>query len=323
MALVFAFAAAFILIFGCASQAPAGNGNAGAQIPAEVNANAKTFSVSDYGVLSYPAERGAVEFSQGTETVNGTQLVKISYASAGNVTIYALLREADGAGAGADGNVRVGANGMQEKGAIVLLPGAGRTKEQEQELAGTLAAMGYATISLDQRGEGESAAVAKSFDDQYMDFQRGAEIFEYQRIYDVLRGGDLMRQLGHGKVAFAGESMGGRYAMMACALSGNGCAGVLGISTSGYGFGQQQDGSMTRFARSIDPDTYAPLVAPRRFAMIHAPSDPIIPLEAARSTYLKAREPRKFAEVECNGTHGWCHAMDSEMETLLNWIYTG
>ncbi|MFA6036014.1 MAG: alpha/beta hydrolase [Candidatus Micrarchaeia archaeon] len=259
----------------------------------------RAFSVSEQGVLSYPAERSAVAFTSG-----GSGNVKsISYVSAGNVTIYGLLREV-----------------QDEKAAIVLLPGAGRTKEQEQELASTLAGMGYSTISLDQRGEGQSLGEgAAPLDVQYAQFLDGKEVFEYRRAYDVIRAGDLLGQLGHRKIIFMGESMGGRYALMACALD-RGCAGAVGISTSGYGFGQMADANMTRFALSVDPDTYIGLIAPRKVVMVHSPSDPVIPLEMARETYLRAHEPRRFVEVECNGTHGWCTAMNAELEKQLAWV---
>jgi len=256
----------------------------------------KSFSVSDYGVLSYPADRGAVAFTAEA----GGNPKRVSYLGAGNITIYALLREVSG-----------------EKAAVVLLPGAGRTKEQEQELASALAGMGYSTLSLDQRGEGESMGeAAVSLDVQYAQFLEGKEVFEYRRVYDVLKAFDVMRALGHGKIIFAGESMGGRYAIVACAIEKR-CAGVVGISTSGYGFGQVADANMTRFARSVDPDAYVGLIAPRKVAMIHSPSDPVIPLSAARNTFLEAHEPRSFVEVECNGTHGWCAAMNAKLQEEL------
>ena len=263
------------------------------------------FSVSDYGVLSYPSNRGGVDYTKGlSESGTGYNSYRISYASAGNLTIYGLLREV--------GN---------EKASIVLLPGAGRTKEQEQELAAVLAEMGYTTLSLDQRGEGESIARAETFDQQYARFLRGGEVFEYQRVYDALRAYDLLVQLGAEKVLFMGESMGGRYAIMAAALEPD-SLGALGIATSGYGFGQMADANSTRFARSIDPDTYVGLIAPRKLVMLHSPSDPVIPLSAARSTFLKAHEPRSFVEVDCtdaqgNGLHGWCEDMNEMLEGEL------
>lgn len=271
------------------------------------------FSVSDYGVLSYPESRGEVKYGEELlESKSSHALYKLSYASAGNVTIYGLLREVPFA---------------NEKAAIVLLPGAGRTKEQEQELAQALAGMGYSTLSLDQRGDvGESRDPAEGFDAQYARFLKGEEIFEYRRVYDVLLASDLLQQLNHTKIIFMGESMGGRYAIIACAIEHT-CAGAVGIATSGYGFdyAKMPDANLTRFARSVDPDTYAGLIAPRPLVMLHAPNDPVIPLDAARATYLKAHEPRAFVEVDCsdangNGLHGWCAAMNEKLEAELGKI---
>ncbi|VVC04467.1 Serine aminopeptidase, S33 [Candidatus Burarchaeum australiense] len=310
-AMIFTFLLALLLASGCLSSqsAPKQEG----------------FAVSDYGVLSYPSERGEVQFIKApVERGPGHSLSRISYASAGNVTIYGLLREVSGAPGTAAGDGAGNGGAQAEKAAIVLLPGAGRTKEQEQALAAVLAQMGYSSLSLDQRGDaGESKDVADGFDEQYAHFLKGEEIFEYERVYDALRAFDLLRQLGYRKIIFMGESMGGRYSIIAGALEPR-SLGVVGISTSGYGFDQvpMQDANMTRFARSIDPDTYAPLIAPRRLAMLHSPNDPVIPLEAARSTYLRAHEPRAFIEVTCsdsegNGLHGWCAAMNGKLEEEL------
>jgi len=284
----------------------------------------KSFAVSEYGVLSYPSERGDVKANKElAESGEGYSLYRISYPSAANTTIYGLLREVSGAGSAGGSGVQV------EKAAIVLLPGAGRTKEQEQELATVLAGMGYSSLSLDQRGEGESKDAAEGFDAQYAIFLKGEEIFEYKRVYDVLRAFDVLQQLNHTKIIFMGESMGGRYAIIACAIE-PGCGGAVGISTSGYGFGNAQmpDANTTRFARSIDPDTYAGLIAPRRLVLLHSPNDPVIPLDAARATYLKAHEPRSFVEVDCsdsegNGLHGWCNSMNAALEQELQKIVNG
>ncbi|MDO8339662.1 MAG: alpha/beta hydrolase [Candidatus Burarchaeum sp.] len=283
------------------------------------------FSVSNSGVLSYPAARGEMKYEKELlESGSSYALYKLAYAGASNATIYGLLREVSGAGS-------AGGSGVQaERAAIVLLPGAGRTKEQEQELAQALAGMGYSTLSLDQRGDvGESKDLAEGFDTQYAGFLRGEEIFEYKRVYDVLRASDILRQSNHAKIIFMGESMGGRYSIIACAIE-PACTGAVGISTSGYGFdyAKMPDANLTRFALSIDPDTYAPLIAPRKLVMFHSPNDPVIPLELARSTYLKAHEPRSFVEVECsdsegNGLHGWCTSMNAVLEQELQKIVNG
>ena len=63
------------------------------------------------------------------------------------------------------------------------------------------------------------------------------------------------------RIIYAGESNGGRFAIMACALD-TAARGVLAISTCGYGTDAAiasagvVDKNLVRFYRSIDPETY-------------------------------------------------------------------
>ena len=101
---------------------------------------------------------------------------------------------------------------------IVLLPGATVHKEQEQKLARYLSDLGFASITLDQRNLGGVDAKA----DLQM-FLKGVEPTEHRMVYDALAAGEVLRsrpEIDPTNIIYAGESNGGRFAIMACALDG-------------------------------------------------------------------------------------------------------
>ena len=97
------------------------------------------WTVSDEGILSFPT-RGDIVYSMTDldNTGNSDILRYVSFESQ-DIFINGLLRIPES-------NTKVPA--------IVLLPGAGVTKENEQGLASVLSNMGYASITLDQRNLG-------------------------------------------------------------------------------------------------------------------------------------------------------------------------
>ena len=65
----------------------------------------------------------------------------------------------------------------------------------------------------------------------------GLEPVEYSMVYDALKAADVLAvqpEIDPKKLAILGESNGGRFAVLACALDPS-LKGVIGISTSGYG----------------------------------------------------------------------------------------
>jgi len=99
---------------------------------------------------------------------------------------------------------------------IVLLPGATVTKEREQGLAKYLCSLGFATITIDQRNLG----VTDPQGDLQM-FLQGMEPTEHKMVYDALACAEILRSLpgiDPGRIIYAGESNGGRIAIIACAL---------------------------------------------------------------------------------------------------------
>lgn len=202
---------------------------------------------------------------------------------------------------------------------IVLLPGATVSKEKEQKLARRLADLGYASITLDQRNLGGIDPKA----DLQM-FLKNEEPTEHKMVYDALAAGQILRsrtEIDPARIIYAGESNGGRFAIMACALDGS-ARGVLALSTCGYGTDAAVasagglDKNLIRFYRSIDPETYLSRIAPRPLVMIHSRNDTIIAYQLAEKTFALAVEPKRFHTADCS-VHGYCSQMNQAIEEEL------
>ncbi|MFH1470873.1 MAG: alpha/beta fold hydrolase [Candidatus Micrarchaeota archaeon] len=285
------------------------------------------WSVSEEGLLSY-SPRGGIIYSEALVSSEGDTLLKIEFESRGT-TVHGLLRIpkiAGEAGTGTNetgGDASIGASSGVP--GIVLLPGAGVTKEGEQKVASELARMGYASLTIDQRGIGESKEKVGDLNSNYEIFLRGKEPPVYEMIHDALRAYDLLRErheIDSGRIFFMGESMGGRTAIIAAALEPR-ARGAVGISTGGYGLGGAVvKNNLTLFQKSIDPDAYIGMIAPGKVLMIHSKRDDVVGIENARRTYVGASEPKRFVEVDCN-THGYCVEMKEELGDGLAWIVSG
>ncbi len=257
------------------------------------------WTLSSDGVLSYPRARPPVKYTE--ELLNETaseKIYKIKFQSR-NATIFSLLRIPKRASA-------------EKLPAVVLLPGAGVTKEIEQKLAEKMSALGFVVLTLDQRGIGETGNV-------FVD----GEPPDYAMVYDALRAFDLLKaraEVDGSRIIMTGESMGGRFALIAAALEPN-VKGVIGISTSGYDFSRTTFTSPQQFlvARSIDPNNYMGLISPRKVVLIHSANDNVIPLALAQDTFARAKEPRAFYTVACN-IHCFCEEMTPYLEKELRAI---
>jgi hypothetical protein len=212
--------------------------------------------------------------------------------------------------------------GDEKKGSIpgiVLLPGATVSKEREQTLARHLADPGFASITLDQRNLGGIDPKA----DLQM-FLKGEEPTEHRMVDDALAAGEILRsqpEIDPTRIIYAGESNGGRFAIMACALDRS-ARGVLAISTCGYGTDAAiasagvVDKNQVRFYRSIDPETYLRRISPRPLVMIHSRNDTIIPYQLAEQTYALGMQPKRLHTVGCN-VHGYCGEMNEAIKEEL------
>ena len=274
--------------------------------------NGEDWTVSDEGILSYSVSMPQYNLSEPKSDGN-TTLSTVQFRSRG-VQMAGLLRipKLERPGQNSD-------DMASRIPGIVLLPGATVTKEREQGLAKRLADLGYATLTLDQRNLG-----AIDPDSDLQIFIEGREPTEHKMIYDAIAAaGILCLQPGIDPdgIIYAGESNGGRFAIIASALDEK-ARGVLAISTSGYGTDASIasagiiDEDTIRFYRSIDPETYLFKIPPRPLAMIHSSNDTVIPRQLAEQTYATASQPKSFDTVGCT-QHGYCTEMDAYIEKRL------
>lgn len=258
------------------------------------------WSVRKEGVISYPADRGKVDVRVlKTETGGNYSLETISFASK-DYTVKGLLRIP---------------NSGKKVPAIVILPGATVPVEGTQGLAGIFLNMGYASLGIEQRNRG-----GVDFRTDYELFKENKEPVGHKMVFDALRAVDVLKQdarIDPGRIAIVGESNGGRFAIIAAAVDKS-IAGVIGISTSGYDTESETvgiaDENLSKFYRSVDPDTYLGFIPPRRLVMLHAVNDDIIPIGLAERTFRKASEPKQFYRIEA-GRHGFSDGM---REPLVN-----
>lgn len=279
--------------------------------PSNSTGVAAPWKVSEKGSLSFPAREKPVFTSQVIEDVyapkSSDALKLLSFDSKGE-KIQAFLR--------------IPANSFSSPG-LVLLPGAGVSKEAEQGLAVELSKMGYATLTIDQRNLG-SINVEKDLEL----FKSGFEPVEYKMVYDALKASDVLAaqpEVNPKRLAILGESNGGRFAVIACALNPS-LKGVIGISTAGYGTEEidpslVNDSEVYQFYRSIDPDTYISNLPPAKFVQIHSFNDPVISHDLALRTFSLAKEPKMMYNVT-EPIHGYTASMrpylEKELALLLN-----
>lgn len=275
---------------------------------------AASWEVSEAGILSFPQSEKPVFTAHAIEDKYAPEkpdtLKLLSFESSGD-KIQALLR--------------IPANSTSFSGSpgIVLLPGATITKEAEQGLAVELSKMGYATLTIDQRNLG-GVDIGKDLEL----FRNDVKPVEYSMVYDALKAADVLAaqpEVDPKRLAILGESNGGRFAIISCALNPS-LKGVIGISTSGYGTEETsasavKDSEAYRFKRSIDPDTYLPDLPPARFVLIHSLNDPLIPYDTAEKTFETAKEPKAMYNVS-DATHGYTASMQPYLEKELAIIFS-
>ncbi len=261
-----------------------------------------TWTVNKDGILSYPENRGKVDVQVLNITKGSNYTLETISFQSKDYTVEGLLRIP-----------------LSDKKvpAVVILPGATVHKEGTQGLAEIFSNMGIASIGIEQRNLG---GVDPQYD--YELFRGGIEPIEHKMVFDALRSVDVLRQdprIDSTRIATVGESNGGRFAIIAAAID-PGIKGVIGISTSGYDTESQiagiNDETVIRFYRSIDPETYFGLLPPRKLVMMHSVNDTIIPIDLAKNTFAKAKEPKQFYQVT-TGTHGFSEGMRVPLENEI------
>ena len=266
------------------------------------------YYIDDNHYLHYPSQRGQVASSilATNETENFTEQ-KITFQSK-DLSIFGLLF--------------VPKNAVNLP-AIIILPGGGVKKEDEARIAKFAVNRGFVAFTYDQRGIGETGGLFAPLDYDFKSYMEGKEPVQHLAVYDALRAVDLVRQLPYvnkQKVILAGESMGGRFSIIAAAIDPSISAEIV-ISSSGYGTPKAGDESQQRFIDSINPDHYISLISPRPVFFLHGQNDTTVPLQNAQYTYSLASQPKKFYYTE-NCGHGLCDralpAFEDVLEILRN-----
>lgn len=271
------------------------------------------WNVSDNGILQYHVT--LPQYNLSPPSIDGNSTVSLVSFYSRMMPMSALLR--------IPGNHLNASENRDFKGifpGIVLLPGATVSKEAEQGLARRLADLGYASITLDQRNLG--GIDPKS---DLLMFLKGEEPVEHKMVYDAMAAAEILRSLPEidaKRIIYVGESNGGRFAIIACALDAL-SKGVVAISTCGYGTdlaiasaGGAVDRDAARFYRSIDPESYLNMISPRPLVMIHSRNDTTIPYQLAEQTYRLGLQPKKLHTVECKA-HGFCPEMSNALKDEL------
>ena len=265
--------------------------------------------VDKNGYLIYPENRGDIKFRRDNyaETDN-LSISKIIFQSR-NANIYGLLVLPKSASDLLPG--------------VILLPGAGVAKESKLELAKKIASLDAAVLIIDQRGVGETNGVVPNLDGDYSSFSAGIEPYQHLMVYDALRAYDILHSapfIDPDRIIIAGESLGGRIAIIATAIDRN-INGILVISSSGFDFKGGTDEKKNAFLKSIDSDHYIAQITPRKLVMMHNAYDRNIPLSSALNSFEKAQEPKQFVLVNdtvCN--HGYCDSMYNGLVDALDYL---
>jgi hypothetical protein len=240
------------------------------------------------------------------EDTGNYSLEKVTYWSY-DTTVYGLLRVP---------------KNVSKPPVVIVLPAATVTKEADAPMATALSSWGYASLTLDERGNG-GETVGRS----PMDFRTGYEVYknggmpaQYAQIYDVLLGYDYVRSrddLDGDKVVVLGESMGGRFAVVAAGIE-PGLKAAFVVSSGPYGLDAGNDRDAIRFVSSVEPATYLQNLPPRKLVTFHFTSDPVIPIAYGRSLYDAASQPKAWYQYNgsVHGVYSDLYAPDLHTELV-------
>ncbi len=275
----------------------------------KINPAQTSFSIDERGFVKFPARSEILFSRQNHSETDNVTISKIMFKSRDH-TIYGLLVLPK--------KVNKALPGM------VLIPGAGVSKESELALATNISSLGVAVLTYDQRGTGETKGAPEDMQQQYDLYRQGLEPQSYFMIYDALRAYDLLASadfVDKNHIVMAGESLGGRNALIATALEEN-IKGALIMSSAGFGLQSTGNSEADKFLQSIDPDYYIASIYPRKIVFMHNEQDKTVPIGAAAMTYNRAPGEKRFVAVNdtsCN--HGYCESMYLGMLAGMEFLY--
>lgn len=204
---------------------------------------------------------------------------------------------------------------------VIVLPGAGGTKESRRTYAEMLLQLRYGSLLLDQRGIGETKAPVYSFEEDFNNFLQGKDVSQYLMATDAISAIEALKKIKSvNNIAILGESMGGRNAIIASALDKR-IKGAIIISSAGYSQ-TSYNPDFNRFISSINPNSYISQISPARILMLHSLNDNVIPIKDAKETFSQAKKPKKFVEFnESECIHGYCKPMHPYIKNELKLIF--
>jgi uncharacterized protein len=250
-----------------------------------------TWAVDESHVLSFSHREDATTHATVIEDTANYSLEKISYPSY-DTTVFGLLRIP---------------KNVTKPAVVIVLPAATVSKEADAPMAKALSSWGYASFTLDERGNGgETKGISPmDFTTGYNAYRSGDMPAQYAQIYDVLLAYDYLqsrKDLDGGNISVLGESMGGRFAVIAAGIE-PGFKAAFVVSSSPYGLDAGNNTDAIRFVDSVEPATYLKRIPPRKLVMFHFTDDPIIPISYGRSLYDNASQPKAWYQY--NGSvHG-------------------
>jgi fermentation-respiration switch protein FrsA (DUF1100 family) len=198
---------------------------------------------------------------------------------------------------------------------VVVLHGAGSCKENHADFARLACGSGWAALTFDQRGHGESGGEMSP-----------AAIGDASRMARLLAAVD---GVDPGRVCVRGSSMGGFVAIHAAATSPS-IAGVIAICPAGERHllaGLRRGELDMRADRSAlepwleehDLRQAVVLLEPKPLLLMHAGGDDQIPADWSRELFELAGEPRRLLIVP--GGHHRSLQHDAELGSLaLEWL---
>jgi dienelactone hydrolase len=268
----------------------------------------KTWSVDTAGKLSF-TDRGTVAGSV-LSTENGADytLQKVVFKSMGD-DVYALLRTP---------------KNVTKPPVVVVVPAATISKEADQATAKALCDMGYAALTLDKRGQGETGGENEGdFNTGLDEYVAGKDPIQYKQVYDILKALDYVKSrqdLDGSNVALMGESRGGMWSVIAAGEE-PAFKGVLTLSASDFDMPQTNNTTIIRYISSLMPSKYLENIPPRKLVMFQFDGDTLVPMADGKALYDKAYDPKAW-HLYNGTTHGlYDKAIDADLRSELKGIF--
>jgi dienelactone hydrolase len=201
---------------------------------------------------------------------------------------------------------------------MVILHGAGSRKENHGDFARMCASAGWAAISYDQRGHGESA-----------DEMSPAALGDVVKMASFLASHD---SVDPDRICIRGSSMGGFWAIHAAATS-DAIAGAIAICPAGEEhlrrmFGERKldfrvseasRDDLTAWLGEHDLREAAELMGSKPLMILHAQGDERIPSDFSEEVAARKPEPKRL--IVLPGGHHRSIQHDQEMQSVaLKWL---